>query len=171
MSRGPEFFGKTKSLYYFLTSDYDFVHVKYICKNGIVKLSVVNNLWFSVIAVIHNELLFCLCKCIWDPINDYYITWSLIFDFCKATQTRDELNLGPNTITVGRLRLARCVASWSTAHSRFAFEFSPNMVTIGPLFRKSLGLTFKDGGQLKKEYFLKRLNSNYELWGMEEEIP
>ena len=79
------------------------------------------------------------------------LTWSLIFDFCKATQTRDELNLGPKTITVGRLRLARCVASWSTAHSRFAFEFSPNMVTIGPLLRKSLGSTFKDGGQLKKE--------------------
>ncbi len=84
-------------------------------------------------------------------VTIWKITWSLIFDFCKATSTRDELNLGPKTITVGRLRLARCVASWSTAHSRFAFEFSPNMVTIGPLFRKSLGSTFKDGGQLKKE--------------------
>ncbi len=83
-------------------------------------------------------------------ITVWKLTWSLIFDFFKATSTRDELNLGPKTITVGRLILARCVATWSTAHSRFAFEFSPNMVTIGPLLRKSLGSTLKDGGQLKK---------------------
>ena len=78
------------------------------------------------------------------------LTWSLICEFLRASQTRSDLNLGPNTITVGRLRLARCVASWSTAHSRFAFDCSPKMVTIGPLFRKSVGSTFKAGGQLKK---------------------
>ncbi len=59
ISRNPEFFRKTTSLF-FLPSDFNFVHVKYICKMCIVKLSVVNNLWFSAIAVIHNELPFLL---------------------------------------------------------------------------------------------------------------
>jgi hypothetical protein len=78
------------------------------------------------------------------------LTWSLICEFLRATQTRSDLNLGPKVITVGRLRLARCVASWSTAHSRFAFDFSPKIVTSGPLFKRSLGSTLKAGGQLKK---------------------
>ncbi len=35
---------------------------------SMVKLSAVNNLWFSVIAVIHNDNTF-----IWDPIDDIIV--------------------------------------------------------------------------------------------------
>ncbi len=73
----------------------------------------------------------------------------MICEFSKASRTPDDLNLGPKTITVWRLRPARCVDSWSTALSRFAFDSSPKMVTIGPLFRKSLGSTHEVDGQLK----------------------
>jgi hypothetical protein len=73
----------------------------------------------------------------------------LICEFSKASRTPDDSNLGPKTITVGRLRPARRVDSWSTALSRFAFDVSPKMVTIGPLFRKSLGSMHEGDGQLK----------------------
>ena len=77
------------------------------------------------------------------------LTRSLICEFSKASRTPDDLNLGPKTITVGRLRVARCVDSWSTALSRFALDSSPKIVTIGPLLRKSLGSTHDVDGQLK----------------------
>ncbi len=73
----------------------------------------------------------------------------MICEFSKASRTPDDVNLGPKTITDGRLRLARCVDSWSTALSRFAFDVSPKMVTIGPLLRKSLGSMHENDGQLK----------------------
>jgi hypothetical protein len=41
----PRIYSETTSLF-FLTSDYDCVHVKYVCVMCIVKLSVVNKLWF-----------------------------------------------------------------------------------------------------------------------------
>ena len=82
------------------------------------------------------------------------LTRSLICEFSKATRTpwyldTKDLNLGSKTITVGRLRLARCVDSWSTALSRFPVDSIWKMVTIGPLLRKSLGSMHEVDGQLK----------------------
>jgi hypothetical protein len=73
----------------------------------------------------------------------------LICEFSKAFRTPYDLILGPKTITVGRLRPARCVDSWSTALSRVTFDASSKMVTIGPLLRKSFGSTHDVDGQLK----------------------
>ena len=62
----PDFFRKTTSLF-FLTSVYNCIHV-FIFVRCIISISVVN-LWYSAIAVIHNELPFLCCTCIWDQIN------------------------------------------------------------------------------------------------------
>ncbi len=61
--RSPEYFFTEIFLSLsFLTSNYDCVHVKNICKMCIVKISAVSNFWLSVIAVTHNELLFLLIR-------------------------------------------------------------------------------------------------------------
>ena len=80
-ARGPAFkscktqtfLRKTTSLF-FLNSVYNCFHVLLFVR-CVISIYVVN-LWFSVIAVIHNELPFLCNACIWDQINYIIIIMS-----------------------------------------------------------------------------------------------